>query len=229
MANKMSERVKFMFLLVLFKKIRANQLTKQAIDKTRKIWNNYIMTLVSSSNQGGFTITAALMSVAIVGVGMSAMISMLSFQHRELQSIKEQLISSNIKQFILQTMKDLRKCDCHFNSSLNSGPFNGEAVGPFTIDMTTPPIGDINLGSLRTGCDFTGTNNIIVAAGATIKNMGRLKTKSVRAKKIQPTTTLGEYQAELTVDFETPNRPLRPVVVDILLSVDTTVAGAQSP
>ncbi len=185
-------------------------------------------------SEEGFTLTAALMSVAIVGVGMSAMISMLTFQHKELQSIKEQLVSANIKQFILQTVRDLENCDCHFkpssyatlrnvNGKLRDA--NGIDLGPFTIDTTAATIGDINLGSFRSGgCPFTSTSNTIVKTGQLIKGVGQLKTKSVTAKNIVPIVNRnGEYTAELTVDFESSHRALRPAIVDIILSVDASI------
>ncbi len=162
------------------------------------------------------------------------MISMLTFQHKELQSIKEQLVSANIKQFILQTVRDLENCDCHFkpssyatlrnvNGKLRDA--NGIDLGPFTIDTTAATIGDINLGSFRSGgCPFTSTSNTIVKTGQLIKGVGQLKTKSVTAKNIVPIVNRnGEYTAELTVDFESSHRALRPAIVDIILSVDASI------
>ncbi len=166
----------------------------------------------------GFTLTAALVSVLIVGLSISAVISMLSFQHRELQSIKQQLVRANIKQFVLQTIQNPDTCDCHFKQTTPVG----SNLGPFTIDTRlNQPIKDINIGSFRTSCDFTGTDNIIVAANTPIRNTAQLTTKSIMARNIVKTTTAGEYKAELTIDFNSPTRQIRPAIVDLFLSVDT--------
>ncbi len=187
------------------------------------------MNLININNRG-FSLAATLVATVITGMLLTTLIQMFSFQHTELTSIKEQLAAASNHYLILQALKNTETCNCHFKDSINSSPEDGlkQTIGPFTIDTRpdeTPS--DINLGSIRTGCDFTGSHNIIAAAGTAVYN--RLTVQSVQVKNIRPTGTTGEFQGDLSVAFVDGSyvRPFRPPQARILLS--TSPADAAAP
>ena len=182
------------------------------------------------NNNRGFSLAATLVATAITGMLLTTLIQMFSFQHTELTSIKEQLAAASNHYLILQALKNTETCNCHFKDSINSSPEDGlqQTIGPFTIDTRpdqTPS--DINLGSIRTGCDFTGPHNIIAAAGTAVYN--RLTVQSVQVKNIRPTGTVGEFQGDLKIAYVDGSyvRAFRPPQASLLLS--TSPADAVAP
>ena len=159
-----------------------------------------------------------------MGIVFSAMISMLSVQHKELKSIKQQLLTMNLKHFILQTMTKTSNCTCHFHQTVSPS-----APGPFNIDTTITDeqtSHDINLGSFRSSCDFSSDNNIIVADNQEVKGSSGMTVESVKVNEIRRSG--GEvYQGVLTVGFKGRGlvRAIRPIEVDVILTVDSS-AGA---
>ena len=159
-----------------------------------------------------------------MGIVFSAMISMLSVQHKELKSIKQQLLSMNLKHFILQTMTKLSNCTCHFHQTVSPS-----APGPFNIDTTITEdqtSHDINLGSFRSSCDFSSDNNIIVADNKEVKGSSGMTVESVKVTEIRRSGG-NAYQGILTVGFKGSGlvRAIRPIEVDVILTVDSS-AGA---
>ena len=175
-------------------------------------------------NQSGFTLISALMGVLIVGITSSALVSMITYQHREVNHIKRQLTSASLKYFIIQNIKNINRCDCHFAQDPTDVDPNNVNLGPFTIDTTLPDgtdIPDINLGSVRSGCDFTRIDNIIARTGDPLPGTA-LNVESVAVRSISLTDTPAEYRGKLTLDYEggTWAQRIRPIEIDLLFAVD---------
>ena len=145
---------------------------------------------------------------------------MMSMQHREAKAIRQQLVSMNLKHFLLQTLKDPKNCTCQLETK--------------TLDTTADGYYDIDLGSFRSGCDFSLANNFIVVANQEVKGGSGLTVESVKISGIQYTGTsngpLDSYSGALTVAYSTDNviRALRSIEVDILFTVDNTSGPANA-
>ena len=179
--------------------------------------------------QQGFSLVAVLISVLIIGISMSAAISMMSIQHRDMKSLKHQLVAMNIKHHIIQTIKNPENCNCHFTQDPADTDATGANLGPFTIDTTingdqTSP--DINLGSFRSGCDFTSTHNVIAAAGGAVNGGAGLRVSSVRVTEITATGTPDEYAGMIQVTFarDGTTHTRHQAEVDIRLSANLSPA-----
>ena len=184
---------------------------------------------LKSSFENGFSLISTLIATLIMGILISTMLTTFSWQNKELQFIKEQLLSASIKFFMIQTMKNLENCDCHFKQDPTLRDANSENLGPFSIDETVgATISPINLGSFRSGCDFTRPDNVIVAAGEPLKGGAKLVVDSVKVKEIRPTGTPNEYQGSIQVAYQNRSwsRAMKPISVDVIMSV---APGAGSP
>lgn len=187
--------------------------------------------LFNSASTSGFSLPAALVSVLIIGIALSAALSMMSTQNREMTFFKHQLVAMNIKHHILQTMKNLSNCNCHFTQDPTDTDATGANLGPFIIDTTITgdqTSSDINLGSFRSGCDFTTDKNIVVAAGKVVSGGYGLKVSSVKVTNIIATGTPNEYTGKLLIKFEKGSAPrvMQPISIDIIVTAE---AGAILP
>ena len=176
----------------------------------------------------GFSITSALISVVIIGIAFSAIVSMLSTQSKESLFIRQQVSGSSLKYLLLQVLHKSASdtCSCHFNpTKRNPQPDPNKVVG-FNIDTTQEAdIDDIDLGTLRSGCDFSDpappltAKNIIVQAGKELKDE-LLTVKSVKVSDIQPTAETNQYKGDLVIKYEGSVRPLRPLKIPLILVID---------
>ena len=117
---------------------------------------------IPPDSQSGLSITFALICTLIVGITISASFSMISSQINDVKELRRQLTAMNLKHFIVQAIRNHNNCKCHLTQDSTIKDALGINLGPFTIDTTitghqTSP--DINLGSLRSGCDFRNTYN----------------------------------------------------------------------
>ena len=148
-----------------------------------------------------------------MGISFTVMMSAISVQHREAKAIKQQLVSINLKHWILQTLRNPENCHCQLRTkTLNVNNYD-----------------DIDLGEFRSGCDFSLiANNFIATAGQKVKGGLGLKVSSVKIKDIgytgTTTGTIEEYSGALTVEYKREGavRPLRSVEVDVSFTVDNT-------
>ena len=65
---------------------------------------------------GGFSLINSLIAVAIVGINLAVLVSLLSSQQKESKHVQQSLLSSSIKYNILQTLKDPNNCLCQFRA-----------------------------------------------------------------------------------------------------------------
>ena len=159
----------------------------------------------------------------IVGITMAAAVSMIGYQYKELTHIKEQLASHSLKYLLLQNIKDLARCSCHFTQSNMDA--NGDSLGPFTIDTTTDDgdsYNEINLGSIRSGCDFSSINNVIIKNGDRLPGTS-VEVEGIVAKVSGPTGEVNEFLATITVSYKQKpgSRLLRSIEIPTILSIDT--------
>ena len=172
----------------------------------------------------GFSIISALIALVIVGMAFSAIVSMLSTQSKESLFIRQQVSSSSLKYLLLQVLHKSNSdtCSCHFNSTKRNPPPDPEDEAVKYIDTTKESIGDIDLGTLRSGCDFSDplAKNIIVQSGEELKD-GLLTVKSVKVSDIHPTMT-DQYKGDLVIVYEGSVRPIRPLRIPLVLAIDSS-------
>ena len=168
----------------------------------------------------GFTLTAALISVLIMGISFSAMISMITIQHKQTRILNQQLASASVKYSLLQTLRNPTNCQCHFDPTKNTNIPEEN----LKIDTTKNPIPEINLKTFRSGCDFNSNENIIVNENTEIKGGYGLKVSAVKVTDIKRTGTSEDYKGDLTIVYARDSRsvPLQSTAVPVLLTVDSS-------
>ena len=182
-----------------------------------------------TNNNLGFTLTSILIASAISGMLFVAVLQMLSFQHKEVDYLKQQLVGMSVKYSILQALRKPGTCNCHFAQTPGTDG-NGKPLGPFTVKTpttTTDPYTtpDINLGSFRTSCDFSSSDNIIAASGQKVSG-SKLLIRTVKINNILPSGT-SHYQGDLTVEYsiEGNSRVPAPITTQLLLAGEPTGSG----
>ena len=204
---------------------------KKYTDNNLSVKCNLKNSNLKSSFENGFSLISTLIATLIMGILISTMLTTFSWQNKELQFIKEQLLSASLKFFMIQTMKNLENCTCHFKQDPTLRDAKSEHLGPFSIDETAgATISPINLGSFRSGCDFTSPDNVVVAAGEPLKGGANLVVDSVKVKEITPTGTPHEYQGSIQVAYQSRSwtRAMKPVSVDVIMSVDGSSGTPQA-
>ena len=164
----------------------------------------------------GFSLTAILVSMAIVGITFSSFISILSAERREVKIIKRKLASMSLESSILQALRHPDVCSCHFDSI--------QAAGINIIDTSVNPINDIDLGTFRGSCDFSDTaSNVIATVGQEIEGGEGLSIKSVRIADIEKIDRVFDlYRGDLTIEYNPENVAffVHPIKVPLIFSVD---------
>lgn len=167
----------------------------------------------------GFSLVSTIVALGITGIIISAMASLFTFQHREMRGLKQKMASVNLNQYVLRAFQNPKNCSCHLDPTKNP-----TSLSPLTINTTTSVPQAINLGTLRNGCDFGITTNIIAEVDGIVPNSAGLTVKSVGIRNILPTGSANEYQGTLILDYhqESVGTALNPVSLDLVFTVDPT-------
>ena len=151
--------------------------------------------------------------MVILGIFASTIASMLVFQSKGSVSVSRKLEVLAIDNSIANALGSLDTCTCQLSTSLNSS---------IVIDTTTTPIPDIDLGILRSGCDTSLSNNIIVQNGQPLKTATNsdIVVDSVKVTNIVPTGSQDTYEGDLVVEYTVVGRSIRPTSLSLLMFTD---------
>ena len=162
----------------------------------------------------GFSLVSSLVSLGIVGLIMSALISLLSIQQKDGRSIEQQLASASLKYHTLQMLRYKENCHCQFQSLPS---IKGKS--------------ELSLTSLKSDCSPTAET--IAETGKDI--WAHTKISSIKVTKITPGRLINgknnngepdpsqnkkEYQAQLSIRFDqaTQYRPMRDIELPIMFT-----------
>ena len=145
----------------------------------------------------GFSLLSSLIAIMVLGIVSMSFVSMMVMQNRAAQEINKKLVEINLKSSILKTMSQEDRCGCHFDPGVNKSIPSGE-----TLTLNTNTYEDINLGSIRAGCDFDSTENIIASSGSEVPSIEGLMVDEVKVSDIKPTGMEGQYYGNLIVEYK---------------------------
>ena len=170
----------------------------------------------------GFSLISTLIALSLMGFTVLALTSMKVVQEKELKAAKQSLASASLKSLAIQVIADKTTCSCHFDSSINT------IASSLTLD--TSSLENIGIGSLRAGCDFSRSDNIIAKSNQEIPNGGGLKVKNVKIFDIVETGITNLYQGRLVIQYKPTSqvRALQPIVLPLTFAIDSTAGGTTS-
>ena len=171
----------------------------------------------------GFALLSSLMSITMVMIYALSLTVMIVNQNKELRKSKDILIKNNFNP-IVANMFDNELCNCHLDASKNT---DIPLTSSLTVDTTGVLINDIDLGSLRSGCDFTSSENIIFETGQAPLSIPKLVVDSIRISEITPVTGVQDkFSARLDVQYENNGFFYSPFVIPLVFSVDLSSGAA---
>ena len=162
----------------------------------------------------GFSLVSSLVSLGIVGLVMSALISLLSIQQKDGRSIEQQLASASLKYHTLQMLRYKENCHCQFQSLPS---IKGKS--------------ELSLTSLKSDCSPTAetiaetgkdiwAHTKISSIKVTNITPGRLIDGKNNNGEPDPSQNKKEYQAQLSIRFDqaTQHRPMRDIELPIMFT-----------
>ena len=180
---------------------------------------NYIINWSHSSKLGnhGFSTLSSIIAISTVVIYALSTAFIISEQHKEAQKVQKNLTKLNLKSIFLNIF-DNEICNCHLDTNQNISLPIGSSL---TIDTTATSIDDIELGPLRSGCDFTSSDNIIVDSGKPFLVTPGFVAESVSLSQITPLTGVqGEYSANLKVEYKNEDISYKPFVAPLTFYLD---------
>ena len=87
----------------------------------------------------------------MVGVSVLSFLTALNTSNRQSIALKQELAREHLDTVLDKSM-DSSLCACHFDSSRDS-----------SLTLNTVDLSDIELDNIRTGCDFSSMDNILIA------------------------------------------------------------------
>ena len=145
----------------------------------------------------GFSLISTLVALAILGIVSMSFVSMMVTQNRLVHRIDQKLARASLRSSILRTMGDVNQCSCHFDPDINKLIPQGE-----DLLVNTNTYEDIDIGSIRMGCDFESLGNVIVSSGAEILGFSGLIANEVKVSDIRPTGSTDQYYGNLVVGYQ---------------------------
>ena len=165
-------------------------------------------------NSGGFSLISVIVSMTVSSILFSAILTMMNFQNKSSQSLSQKMETISLKTYIVQILSDPSKCACQLT--------------PFTLDLSGGTIPDIDLITLRSTCDLTSLDNIIVDAGVSLKGMPGVTIDEVKISKIAYGGTGDTYLGDLVVTYNSSLRPLPPITIPLFFEVDSSMGSASA-
>lgn len=169
----------------------------------------------STKGQG---LVGAIVAMAIsIGVILVAM-QMMTNQNRLILGASQKLDMSELQGLIQQAFRDVSTCSCQLNPSKNTSIASQLSINPSAPDT-------INMGTLRSSCNFTSITNIVAKAGQRLPNStNHLDVASVTIEQIKSTGTPNTFQGNLMVKITglTELAGADRVSAPVFFSVDST-------
>ena len=175
---------------------------------------------VSLDKKGGFSLISTLVATAIISIAFFALVSLQVAQQREVKTMKPSLSSASLKALIMKLFVSPELCGCHFDATQNTSIPAGSSL---TIDTTIPSRQEIDLGSLRKGCDFSSVDNILLESGSMALSDPHLVVDSVKVSDILFTGTEDRYSGNLVVQYDQESfvRALPGISVPLIFYIDS--------
>ena len=145
----------------------------------------------------GFALLSVLMASAIIGLTTLSLLSALNIGVKQIKQSEESLSVNNARP-IIEKLMTVENCSCHFDPSQNTSTRDSLSINTLASD-------EIDLGVLRTGCDFSSDNNIVLKPGKEIG--GGLTVSEVKVSDIQANSGSTEhYSGNLIVTYDTDSQ-----------------------
>lgn len=170
----------------------------------------------SQNSYRGFSMVSAVISLSIMWSSMLVFVSMMVDQQKETKFLKQQLVSTTLKPLIIRSLVNSGNCNCHFDRDQNTSAVS------LNINTTSPTAHEIDLRTIRVGCDFSSSDNILISAGTEIKEGEGLSVSSVKVSNIKYTGTTDLYSGDLIIQYGSTGRILRPLSIPLIFFVDSS-------
>ncbi len=170
----------------------------------------------------GFAITSILLAISIMSTSMLSFLSRLNISHKETNELAKKFRSRSIEMVVNQLM-DNDRCSCHFDPTKNTET----STSSLSINTVQPQ--DISLGSIRSGCDFTSSNNIFLKNGTSVGEglvVDKIKVSSIKAA----TNSQNVFNGNIVISYSSQNTTSIPSasLIPMTFTIDTNEGSNQS-
>ncbi len=184
--------------------------------------NMYSLENTTFGGSYGFAMLSIILSISIMSVSMLSFLSKINIGTKEVKHLSKKIQRQNIELAVGKLM-DSEKCTCHFDPTQNTN------ISSTSLGINTSTSEDIPLGALRTGCDFSLTNNILIQDGSSLGKglvVDKVKVSNIRSEEGSSENFLGD----LTITYANEGRPeaFRPSVIPITFSVDSSSGSSEN-
>lgn len=149
-------------------------------------------------NSHGSALVMVMAGVAITGIMVAGITTLIVNGQRETQSLAQKLEILQIQQTVMGDLADSTVCGCNFDPTKNTT--NG---APLTFNSNAPSSSSINLSTLYSGCNAGQPSNPTLKVGQPVPgSQSGLAIASVQLTDIQPTGAPGGFRGQLQVSFD---------------------------
>lgn len=144
--------------------------------------------------QAGQGIVGVIVGLAVTfAVGLAATQFIIQ-QNRFLKSSSQKLELLELRGLMLQVLRNPSSCSCQLNPNVNT------SIASRLVINTLSPTANINLGVIRSTCDFSSSQNIIARENQRLPNStNQIRVTAIQLGKIASTGVPGSYRGELLV------------------------------
>ncbi len=178
------------------------------------------------SSQGGVTLISALVAVLVISMASLSLVSMQVSQKKQSLALKQKLAHIGLGAFITKVFYS-GVCSCHFHAEINTGAPEGSL---FLDTSNTDVASSIPLESIRTGCEFSGNDNVIVRANEEVVRSGGLVVGDIIVKDLLATGSSDVYSGNLVVSYTESSQKLllEPISIPLVLSIDSSLGTPEA-
>ena len=177
-----------------------------------KLMGSFAMGLGALRRNSGFSLISMMIATSIMGFSMSALVSLMVRQEKGGVDLGHRFDNARLQQSLLSAMMNSEICTCHF--VVDSGS---------TVTLDTQGLGDIPMGFVRSSCDFSSQDNILVEAGVHVPGSSALMVENIKVTDIKFTGTADRYSGNLSVEYnqESLPYPMGTFFIPLVLIVDS--------
>ena len=174
----------------------------------------------------GFVLVSTIVALSVLSLSMMSFLSLMDRHNKETKNLSHQLVGQSLDSFLSNVMRGVGSCSCHFDSSIN------REVPAESLGLNTDTLDDIGLRTLRVGCDFNSTENIVAQVGVPIVSGENLVVSKIRLSEIQPIEgAIDRYSGELLLDYGSEGEGIaafRPISIPLTFSIDSNLGSPDS-
>ena len=174
----------------------------------------------------GFALISTTVALSVLGLSMLTFLFLIDRYNTEIHRLNTHLVGEGLESFFSSVISNPQNCLCHLDPLVN------REVPAESLSINTDTPRDIDLKTLRAGCDFSSPNNIIAEAGSEIPGNKNVKVSQIRVSNLQSIDGFTEqYSGDLMIEYRSIGSDTsipRPISIPLILSIDSNSGTSSS-